>query len=127
MTTHTLAIHQDSAAADVVSKAVIRSAQQLELSQAVVASILGTSGATASRLFGGRYKLHPSRKREWEFALLFIRLYRSLDAIAGHGKEAITWLNGDNTALLGKPVELIQTAEGLIRVLHYLDAYRGRI
>ena len=26
-----------------------------------------------------------------------------------------------------KPVDLIQTTEGLVRVLHYLDAHRGRI
>jgi hypothetical protein len=25
------------------------------------------------------------------------------------------------------PVELLESAEGLIRVLHYLDAYRGRV
>jgi hypothetical protein len=54
-------------------------------------------------------------------------MFRSLDAILGHDEQAKQWLDGKNLALNGRPAELIRSAEGLIRVIHYLDAYRGRI
>ncbi|MFP3741297.1 MbcA/ParS/Xre antitoxin family protein, partial [Burkholderia sp. SIMBA_019] len=42
-------------------------------------------------------------------------------------EQARLWLTHDNLALGGKPLELIRTTEGLVRVVHYLDATRGRI
>jgi transcriptional regulator with XRE-family HTH domain len=113
--------------AEILSKAVVRAADLLGITQAALAEILGVSEATVSRLRSGAYELQPTRKREWEFAQLFVRLFRSLDAILGHGEEAHTWLRGRNLALGAPPIELLRTAEGLIRVLHYLDASRGRI
>jgi uncharacterized protein (DUF2384 family) len=110
-----------------LTKAVVRAAGLLGLTQVALADVLGISGATASRLVGGSYALQPKRKREWEFALLFVRLYRSLDAIVGNERDAQTWLRNDNLALGQRPIELIRSAEGLVRVLHYLDASRSRI
>jgi uncharacterized protein (DUF2384 family) len=110
-----------------LSKAVVRAADLLEINQSALADILGMSPATASRLKTGAYALQPARKREWEFALLFVRLYRSLDAIVGREGPAQAWLRGPNTALAGRPLDLIRTAEGLVRVVHYLDAHRGRL
>jgi transcriptional regulator with XRE-family HTH domain len=124
------ALQQETRPADApttLTKAVVRAAGFLQISQAALADILGVSGATASRLVGGRYALQPTRKREWEFALLFVRLYRSLDAIVGHDQDARIWLRNNNFALDAKPLELLRSAEGLVRVLHYLDANRGRI
>jgi transcriptional regulator with XRE-family HTH domain len=114
-------------ASTTVTKAVVRAVGLLGLSQAALAEILGVSAATASRLVAGNYPLQPGRKREWEFALLFLRLFRSLDAIVGNDRDARTWLRGENSALGGRPLELIRSAEGLVRVLHYLDASRGRV
>lgn len=110
-----------------LTKAVVRAAGFLGLSQAALADVLGVSSATASRLVGGVYLLQPARKREWEFALLFVRLYRSLDALVGTDQAAQTWLRGENRALGARPLELIRSAEGLVRVLHYLDASRSRL
>jgi transcriptional regulator with XRE-family HTH domain len=110
-----------------LTKAVLRAADFLGLSQAALADVLGVSGATASRLVGGKYSLQPARRREWEFALLFVRLYRSLDAIVGNDRDAQTWLRNSNLALGARPIEMIRSAEGLVRVLSYLDANRGRI
>lgn len=110
-----------------LSKAVIRSAELLGLSQAALAGVLGVSTATVSRLVGGSYRLTPTRPREWEFALLFVRLYRSLATLVGNDADARTWLRNDNLALGARPVDLIGGAEGLVRVLHYLDASRSRV
>jgi hypothetical protein len=118
---------EQAAAAATLTKAVVRAAGFLGLSQAALADVLGISGATASRLVGGRYALQPGRRREWEFALLFVRLFRSLQAVVGNDRDAQTWLRHPNAALAAVPLDLIRDAEGLIRVLHYLDASRGRL
>lgn len=111
-----------------VSKAVIRAANLLDLTQSDLADVLGLSRATASRLANGSYHLDPARKREWEMALLFIRMFRSLDALLGHGDQARTWLAGPNTALGGRrPIDEIKTVEGLVQVVQYLDAVRGKV
>jgi uncharacterized protein (DUF2384 family) len=118
---------QTSHASMTLSKAVIKAAELLQLKQLSVARILGLSTATASRLHAGTYLLSPERGKEWELALLFVRVFRSLDAVLGHGDAAKKWLSGNNLALNGRPAELLENTEGLIRVLHYLDAHRGRI
>jgi hypothetical protein len=109
-----------------LSKAVVRAADILGLSQAALSEVLGVSGATVSRLAGGSYLLQPARKREWEFALLFVRLYRSLGALVGNDADARVWLRNENLALAARPLDLIRSAEGLVRVLQYLDASRSR-
>ena len=111
----------------VLTKAVLRAMGFLGLRQADLAETIGASSSTVSRLSSGEYVLDPSRKKEWELSVLFVRMFRSLDAILGHGEQARQWLNGDNLALAGRPADLIRTTEGLIRVIHFLDAYRGRI
>lgn len=110
----------------VLSNAVVRTAQRLELSQAKVAETLGVSGPTASRLFSGKYVLDPKRQKEWELAALFVRLYRSLNSIVATDENARIWLKSRSLSLGGRPIDLISRAEGLIRVLHYLDASRAR-
>lgn len=113
--------------AGILSRAVVRAARLLGLAQRNVAAMLGTSEATASRLFAGRYLLAPDRAKEWELAVLFVRFYRALDALWGHEDSAHAWLASPNTALGARPVELIITVEGLVRVVNYLDAARGRL
>jgi transcriptional regulator with XRE-family HTH domain len=111
----------------VLSKAVVRAAQLLELTQKELAGILGVSEATASRLCAGRYRLEPQRAKEWELARLFVRLFRSLDALWGHDDVARTWLASPNLALGTHPRALLTSVEGLVRVVAYLDAARGRV
>lgn len=118
---------QANAAAATLTKAVVRAAGLIGVTQQSLARILGVSAATVSRMFSGQYQLARERGKEWELAVLFVRMYRSLDAIFGHADAAQQWLNGDNLGLMGKPIELIQSTEGLVRVLHYLDAHRGRV
>jgi transcriptional regulator with XRE-family HTH domain len=111
----------------VLGKSVVRAARLLGLSQRSVAEILGISEATASRLFAGKYSLSRERSKEWELALLFVRLFRSLDALWGHEDTARTWLASENTALGAAPEELLNSVQGLVRVLSYLDSARGRL
>jgi transcriptional regulator with XRE-family HTH domain len=110
----------------VLTKAVVRAARALGLSQSRVAATLGVSDPTVSRMFADKYFLDPGRK-EWELGALFVRLFRSLDSIVASDERARAWLDGENRALGGRPLDLLGRAEGLIRVLHYLDSARGRI
>jgi len=111
-------------AAAVLGKAVARAAERLGLSRALLAQVLGLSPASISRLCAGNYHLDPKRK-EWDFALLLVRLFRALDSIVGDEATARKWLASDNLALNGRPVDLIRNTEGLVRVVHYLDASRA--
>jgi uncharacterized protein (DUF2384 family) len=111
-------------AATVLSKAVARAAERLDISRSLLAKVLGVSPSTITRLYAGEYTLEQTRK-EWEFALLFVRAFRSLDSIVGEESTAIKWLNSENRGLNDRPINLISTTEGLVRVVHYLDASRG--
>jgi uncharacterized protein (DUF2384 family) len=110
----------------VLSKAVARAAQRLDVSKALLSKVLGVSPPTISRLYNGTYMLDPNRK-EWDFALLFVRVFRSLDSIVGDESTARKWLGSDNLGLNAKPIELIRSTEGLVRVVQYLDASRGLV
>lgn len=110
-----------------VTKATLRAAERLGLSNKTVASIVGLSEATVSRMGSGRYMLAPNDK-PFELSLLLVRLYRSLDAITG-GDDAVAraWLRNDNTALGSPPLTLVQTVQGLVNVIAYLDARRALV
>ena len=110
----------------VLTKAVTRAAEQLGLSRSLLARVLGLSPATVSRLYAGGYQLDAGRK-EWEFGLLLVRLFRSLDAIVADEASARAWLGSDNLGLGGRPIDLISQTEGLVRVVHYLDASRAAV
>jgi hypothetical protein len=111
--------------AAVVTKAALKAASQLGMTNKAFAAVVGLSEATVSRMRAGDYLLQPGQKA-FEFALLFVRLYRSLDAIVG-GDDAVAsaWLRSRNTLLDDEPLALIQTVPGLMNVIHYLDARRA--
>jgi len=109
----------------VLTKAVLRAARLLELPSNALARILGVSEASISRLVGGSRTIDPASK-EGELALLLVRVYRSLDALVGtDAAQRKAWLHGHNRALNGRPVELLQRADGLVGVVAYLDAMRA--
>jgi len=105
-----------------VSKAALRASEYLGLKQKEFAQIVGISPTKVSHLWAADYQLNPSIKSEWENSILFIRLFTSLDAILGEREAARTWLRGENTALGDSPFNLIQSIEGLVHVVNYLDA-----
>ena len=115
-----------SAAGPVLAKAVLAAAARLGLRHRQLAAVLGSSEASVSRLQSSR-GLDPDTK-EGELALLFLRIYRSLDAlVGGDDDKARAWLHAHNDHLRGVPAERIRTVEGLVDVVQYLDAMRGRL
>jgi hypothetical protein len=111
--------------AAVLTKAVLRAADQLGMASRSLAAVIGVSEATISRMRSGDYELQRGQK-SFELAVLFVRFYRSLDAIVGGDQEvARAWLKNSNTALDSAPLALIQTIPGLMNAIHYLDARRA--
>lgn len=116
-----------SANSAVVSKAVVRAAQELGVRQSELALILGISPASTSRLVAGDYPL-PEGSKPFEMALLVIRVFRSLSGVFGdHMSDARIWMRTENRALRGVPAQLMATATGLVNTVAYLDAARARI
>jgi uncharacterized protein (DUF2384 family) len=111
--------------AQVVTKAATRAADRLGLKNNVLCRVVGLSEPTISRMRKGHYVIDPNHK-SFELALLFVRLFRSLDAVVG-GDETVAadWLANNNTSLNGKPIDLIQSISGLISVITYLDSRRA--
>ena len=108
-----------------VTKAALRAAERLGLSNKELARILGLSESTVSRMSAGNYALTPEQK-PYELALLFVRLYRSLDSIVG-GDAAVAkaWLRAGNSALGNAPLARIMSISGLVETIAYLDARRA--
>jgi transcriptional regulator with XRE-family HTH domain len=108
-----------------VTKASLRAAERLGLSNKELARILGLSESTVSRMSAGAYALAPEQK-PYELALLFVRLYRSLDSIVG-GDAAVAkaWLRAGNSALGDAPLARIMSIAGLVETIAYLDARRA--
>src|SRR5450631_3357569 len=102
-----LAAKQPSAQqqAAVVSKALLRAADWLSVSTAELARIIGSSEASLSRVRNGTRQLSLESK-EGELGLLFLRVFRSLDALLGSNREqARAWLHAHNDHLRGVPIQ----------------------
>lgn len=109
----------------VVTKAAVRAAGLLGVRQQELAAIIGVSPSTVSRMAAGSRILAPTEKA-FELAVLFVRLFRSLDAnVGGDHATAASWLRGHNTALDATPIALMQSVAGLVHVIDYLDARRA--
>jgi hypothetical protein len=109
----------------VLGKATIRAAYELNLSNAALARVIGLSEPTISRIASGARGISPSSK-EGQLALLLVRIFRSLDPLVGSdAQKRHDWLRSQNKALNGTPTSLIETPQGLVTTLSYLDGMRA--
>jgi hypothetical protein len=99
----------------------------LSVSRDDKSEILGVNVASLSRKTKNKTGFPPTSKTG-ELQLNFIRIYRSLYAIAGGDNEFMQhWYQTHNKALNGAPSVLCKSIQGLISVNQYLDAMRGKI
>ena len=109
----------------ILSKAVARAAALLDVDDDGLSTILGVPGAVLPRMRDGLYGFEPGT-RGFDAAVLFVRLFRSLDAIVGGNTDlARAWLRNHNTAFDASPLEKIKNDVGLSEVVDYLDAQRA--
>lgn len=111
----------------IVTSALSKAVQKLEFTQSELADVLGVSKSTASRIMKGTYILKEDQK-DYEIAVIFLRIFRSLDAITGgEDRVNVAWMRNNNTALSGVPAALVKNLTGLMNVVTYLDARRAKI
>jgi hypothetical protein len=104
-------------------QAVLRAADELELSRTALARVLGKDRSTLARTTG----IDPTSKTG-ELALLLIRLYRSLSVLVGNDRKLLRhWFHTANRHTGGVPAEQVQRTEGLVEIVQYLDAMRAPI
>jgi hypothetical protein len=105
----------------VLAKALANAGRELGLTQADVGAVIGRDRTALSRA-----AIAPDTK-SGELALLLIRAYRALYVLVGGGAAQMRhWMHTDNRHLGGVPAELVRSVQGLIRVVEYLDAIRGK-
>lgn len=111
----------------VLTKAICNLSKFYSLTGKDLSKIIGISESSASRLGQGIKLISPNTK-EGEMALLLLRIYRSLNAMVGNNHEkAKLWLNSQNKYFRNKPIDEMKSIPGLIGVLNYLDAMRGKL
>ena len=117
-----LALAQDNDPASVLAEALQNAGKLLGMTQFELGAIVGRDRTAISR---GR--LDPVSK-PGELALLFLRCYRALYALAGGDAAQMRhWMRTENRHTGGVPAEQVKTVTGLARVLEYLDALRGKL
>ncbi|OZY87542.1 hypothetical protein CBP51_11385 [Cellvibrio mixtus] len=112
--------------ASVLAKAVLNAADQLGLKQAELATVLGIHRTAVSRL-----KQNPAldpKSKQGELALLVIRIARALFALTGGDKDWIKhFMHNPNKVTGGIPAKQMESIQGLIQVMQFVDAIRGKV
>lgn len=110
----------------VLTLATLRAAERLGVDNADLARIIGVSTASLSRYRAGSSWLDYESK-EAECAALFVRVFRSLDAIlGGHVENCRRWLDAEHKVLGDAPKTLMRRIDGLNQVAEYLDSMRAK-
>ena len=113
-------LHPDAQA--VLAKALVTAGRDLGLTQAEIGAVIGRDRTALSRA-----AIDPSSK-SGELALLLIRAYRALFVLVGEDPAQMRhWWHTPNRHLDGAPAELTRSVQGLLRVVEYLDAMRGKL
>lgn len=110
----------------VLAKAIVNASEQLGLKQAEVAEAIGMHRTAFSRL-----KKLPSldpKSKEGQLALIVIRIARALFALTGGDEVWIKrFMRSQNKMTGGIPALQIASIEGLMAVLRFVDAIRGKV
>jgi hypothetical protein len=111
--------------AEVLMNAFNAACKELGLDTTEKSEVLGVNRTTLTR---NNTKGFLPNSKTGEIQLNFIRIYRSLYAIAGGDSEFMRhWFKTHNKGLNGVPTELCKKLEGVFRVNQYLDAMRGKV
>ena len=110
----------------VLAKALLKASDQLSLNQAELASVLGVHRTAISRL-KQKQSLDPLSK-QGEIALLVIRIARALFALTGGDTDWIKHFMRTHNHITGAiPAKQIASIQGLMTVVQFVDAIRGKV
>ncbi|KAF1054385.1 MAG: hypothetical protein GAK43_00902 [Stenotrophomonas maltophilia] len=109
----------------VLAKAILATREQLAMTQQELAEILGVDRSAVSRWKAGGLRVGS---KTGELGLLLVRIYRALFALFGGNLEDMRhFLRTPNHHLGGVPLVLMAQVQGLVHVVEYLDAIRGKL
>lgn len=103
-----------------LKKAILRAAQVLGLTQELP-HVLGIDAHAWTQLSADQRALVPETD-EWNGAVRFAGLFRSLLSLVGTVPNACEWLDQHHRTLGASPRSLLGNPAGLERVVRYLDA-----
>jgi hypothetical protein len=122
LTRHAVADGAHLSSAGVLTRALVKAGKELGLTQSDLGRVVGRDRTALSR-----GALEPDTK-SGELALLLIRAYRALFGLVGGDPPQMKhWMHTHNHHVGGVPAELVRSVPGLMRVVEYLDAIRGRV
>lgn len=105
----------------VLGTATIRASQLLALSHAELGRVIGLSKSTIGRIAKGDRGIDPQSK-QGQLSLLLVRLLKALEALIGRDEDQRrAWFHSHNMALDGVPASLIQSPQGLVNAVDYLE------
>ena len=105
---------------------MLSAAGRLGISGALLAKVLRIPDTSVARMQAGVEVLPPGSKASVRGELL-VQLFHNLDAAMDHLEEASrAWLNTNCLELEGRPINVIQTGEGLMKAVTYLSSKRRR-
>lgn len=107
---------------EVLLEALLNTVSYLDLRKRELADIIHMDERTLRRKSG----LAPD-SASGQLALLLVRTYRSAFVLTGGAEGARHWFNTANKSFNGSPRELVFQIKGLVRVVNYLDAMRGKV
>jgi hypothetical protein len=119
--------HQPLAPEDarLVSEATLQAAAHLGLSDPVLATILGLSATSVERTRDNKMPLIQDQLT-LERAAPLLRLSQVFNLGLGDNPEATeNWMRSHNSALGARPIDVLQTAGGMERILEHVQAVLG--
>ena len=110
----------------VLAKALFNVTTELGLKTSELAAALGVDPSAISRL-KKRMALDPDSKKG-EIALHLIRIARALHALTNGDSDWMqAFMRSENKGTGGIPAQQIATLSGLMQVVRYVDAMRGKV
>lgn len=107
---------------EVLLEAVLNTADHLGLRKKELSQIIHLDDRTLRRKTGLDPESAPG-----QLALLLVRAYRAAFVLMGGAEGARYWFSTSNRALNGIPKEMAARIDGLVRIVTYLDAMRGKV
>lgn len=105
----------------VLGEAVLNAGARLGLSATQVGVIIGRDRSSITRS-----GVNPKSK-SGELAMFLVRVFRSLYALmGGDADNMLHFMCSENRGTGGVPQEQLHSVTGLVAVMQYLDAMRGR-
>ena len=116
---------KDTEATRVLSAAIIKAADLLDVGDATLAAALGLRAADVCRLRHRQLEVDIG-SRAAEQGILFVRVFQSLDVVVGGDRvSARSWMRSENLALGDLPTTLLGSETGLRRLVEYLESRRS--